>query len=72
MHDMIQVSDIEPSWPSCFSFYPCVRHNYITIWNILMTLFSNVYEVKTVCHVQKKIAIPFSISELLPFDETLD
>ena len=32
-----------------------------------MKLYSNVYEVKTVCHVQK-IALPFLVSELLPFN----
>ena len=37
-----------------------------------MKLYSIVYEVKAVCHVQKKIARPFSVFELLPLDEILD
>ena len=34
-----------------------------------MKLYSKVYEVKTVYNIQKKIALPFLVSELLPFDE---
>ena len=37
-----------------------------------MKLFSNMYEVKTVSRVQKMIALPIPISELLPIDEILD
>ena len=36
-----------------------------------MKLYSNVFEVKTVCRIQK-IAFSFSVSELLPFDEIFD
>ena len=31
-------------------------------------LKSNVYEVRTACRVQKMIALPFLVFELLPFD----
>ena len=31
---------------------PCRYHKWVTVWNILMMkLYSNVYEVKTVCHI---------------------
>ena len=48
---------------SCFTDYPCARHNKVTVRNIL-TLYSRVNEVKTACRVQKLTVLPFSITAL--------
>ena len=51
-----------------FSHYPYACYYSVTILNILMKLYNNVYGVKTVCH-HKKIALSFLVSELLCFDK---
>ena len=45
---------------------------YSNMYEVKMKLYSNMYEVKRVRLRTKKIALPFSISELLPFDEIFD
>ena len=45
-----------------FSHYPNVCHKEVTVRNFLMKLDSSVYEVKTVCCIQKRV---LSLSQFL-------
>ena len=63
MNDRLDISEIFLKGPFVGGY--C---NQVTVWNILMKLYRNVYEVTKVCRIQKKIGLLFFVSILFLFD----